>query len=226
MREEPRRVLVFGASGLVGRAVLARLAPDPRVAEIIAPTRRQVPELLVRAGVSAPLVDFDDLPRGLAGIRADQGFVCLGTTMARAGNQAAFRRVDHGAVVAAARAALAAGAHDLFLVSSLGASPSARSFYLRVKGEAEEDTLALPFRSVHVFRPSLLTGARQESRPLERLAVRLGTLVAPVMRGPVRRYRPIAADTVAAAMVATARSPAPGRWVHESDEIAQIGLGA
>jgi uncharacterized protein YbjT (DUF2867 family) len=222
----PRRLLVFGASGMVGSALLARLTSEPDIAGIVAPTRRQVPELMGRSGVSAPLVDFDDLPGGLAGIRAEQVFVCLGTTMARAGSQAAFRRVDHGAVVAASRAALGAGAHDLFVVSSLGANPSARSFYLRVKGEAEEELRALPFRSIHVFRPSLLAGARRESRPVERLAMLMGNLVAPALAGPLRRYRPVAADTVAAAMVNTARSPAPGRWVHESDEIARIGRGA
>lgn len=214
---------MFGASGLVGSALLDRLASEPHVAGICAPVRRTVPGLLERAGVSAPLVDFDDLCTGLVGVRVDQGFICLGTTMARAGSQAAFRRVDHEAVVAASRAALRAGARDLFLVSSVGASPSARSFYLRVKGAAEQDLMALPFRSVHVFRPSLLTGSRRESRPVERLAVRLGTLVAPAMAGPLRRYRPIAAATVATAMVATARSPGPGRWIHESDEIARIG---
>lgn len=191
--------------------------------EVVAPVRRPVPSLEARPRVRAPMVDFDALADGLAGARVDQVFVCLGTTMSRAGSQEAFRRVDHDAVVAALRAGLDAGARDAFLVSSLGASPTARSFYLRVKAEAEEALLALPFRSAHVFRPSLLTGDRDEARPAERLGTLLGALMSPVMVGPARRYRPIAAGVVAAAMAATARRPRVGRRIHESEEIARLG---
>ena len=191
--------------------------------EVVAPVRRPVPEMEGLPRARAPIVDFDALPDALAGVRVEQVFVCLGTTMSRAGSREAFRRVDHDVVVAALRAGLDAGARDAFCVSSLGASPSARSFYLRVKAEAEEALLALPFRSAHVFRPSLLTGHRDEARPVERLGTLLGTLMSPVMVGPARRYRPIAAAVVAAAMVATARRPRAGRWIHESEEIVRLG---
>ncbi len=206
----------------MGSALLRRLLSEPGLAGVLAPTRREVRDLEARPRVSAPRVDFRDLEAGLAGARADQAFVCLGTTMATAKSEEAFRRVDHDAVVAASRASLTVGARDLLLVSSVGASRWARSFYLRVKGETEEEVMALPFRSIQVFRPSLLKGRRRDSRPIERLGMGLGTLVSPVMLGPLRRYRPIPAETVAAAMVAAARAPVPGRRIHESEQIVAL----
>ena len=144
--------------------------------------------------------------------------------MKKAGSRSAFRDVDLHVVEAAARAALKSGAQDAFLVSSVGADASARSFYLRVKAEAERAVAALPFRSAHIFRPSVLTGPREESRPGERVAIAAGRLLAPLMVGTARRYRPIEADVVARAMVSVAGSPGAGVHIHESEVIA--GLGA
>ena len=115
------------------------------------------------------------------------------------------------------------GARDAFLVSSVGADPSARSFYLRVKAEAEQALADLPFRSLHIFRPSVLTGHRPESRPAERLGIAIGRALSPIMVGAARRYRPVAADVVACAMVRTARDPGTGTSIHESEDLARAG---
>lgn len=167
-------------------------------------------------------VDFDDLGSRAEEWVGDRVFLCLGTTMRKAGSREAFRTVDLHYTVAAARLAVEHGARDAFLVSSVGADPAARSFYLRTKGEAEEAVAALPFRSVHLVRPSVLTGHRAESRPLERIAGWVGGLLGPLMVGPARRYRPVAAARVAGAMAALASAPGVGRHVHESPEISAL----
>ena len=92
-------------------------------------------------------------------------FCCLGTTIAKAGSQQAFRAVDFDLVLKFARAGLDAGAKRMMVVSSVGADPKASSFYLRVKGEMEEALSGLGFEALHIFRPSILLGQRPEVRP-------------------------------------------------------------
>ncbi len=203
--------------------MVAELADSPDFAAIVAPLRRPADLGIADARLRTPVVAFGRLSDDAEALTADQVFVCLGTTMKKAGSRQAFRAVDHDAVLEAARVAVAGGARDVFLVSSLGADPAARGFYLRVKGETEAALAELPLRSLHVFRPSILTGARAESRPAERAGIIVAGLLSPLMTGPLRRYRPIPAALVARAMVRIARNPGEGRFVHESEEIAALG---
>ena len=173
--------------------------------------------------MSVPLVDFHDLAADVEAWSGEQVFLCLGTTMKKAGSREAFRRVDHDLTLEAGREACRAGARDAFLVSSSGADPDSRVFYLRTKGETEAALADLPFRSVHLLRPSLLTGDRDEIRPAEQMGALVGSLLRPLLVGPLRRFRPVAASVVARAMVALARDPGEGRFVHESEEIEELG---
>lgn len=217
-----RTVVVLGGTGLVGGHLVRLLAADAGVALVRAPVRRPT-HAFDGLGVEAPVVDFGTLGAAPELLACDQLFVCLGTTMARAGSPQAFRRVDFDAVVAGAEAAVSGGAQAVFLVSSVGADPASRSFYLRVKGEAEQALAALPVGSLHIFRPSILTGARREFRAGEIIGILFSTLASPLMRRGLRRYRPIAAEAVARAMARLASAPEPGRHVHESEEIAALG---
>jgi uncharacterized protein YbjT (DUF2867 family) len=148
----------------------------------------------------------------------------LGTTIRKAGSQQAFRRVDFEYPLSAAKQALNAGAKQFILVSSVGADPGSRNFYLRTKGELEQAVSALGFQAVHIFRPSILLGKREEFRAGERVA----TVIAPVLNlmlmGVLRRYRAIRAATVGRAMVAAARQAIIGVHVYEYDQIAQLAM--
>jgi len=117
-------------------------------------------------------------------------------------------------VVALARLARRAGARRFLLVSSVGADPDSGNFYLGVKGEVEEAVAACGFDAVHVFQPSFLMGPRQESRPGERLGIVVARLISPLLRGPLRKYHPVHADTLAAAMVRAALTGGDGHHVH------------
>ena len=123
------------------------------------------------------MVSFDDLQRHAGSLAADQVFLCLGTTMKRAGSREAFSRVDLDFTLEAARVARALGAEDSFLVSSVGADPSARSFYLRIKGEVESalGVLGVP---VTALRAGLVVGRGGSSlQILARLVGRLPVMV-------------------------------------------------
>lgn len=203
-----RTAVVAGATGLVGRELLTLLLRDRRTSSVIALSRRP----LTRRHGKLTVVDaaFDRLADVLA-VATAQGrpidvFCCLGTTIAAAGSEDAFRRVDHGFVVALARWAQQVAARRMIVISALGADPASRVFYNRVKGETENDLRALQLPSLVIVRPSLLLGKRDEFRPGERLAQALTT----PLRGLIpARVRPIKAADVAQAMLDVANETTP-----------------
>lgn len=211
----PRIALLAGASGLVGGHCLRLLLADPAYGRVIALGRRALP--LQHAKLDQKLVDFAHIADLVP--RADDVYCCLGTTIKKAGSQAVFHKVDHDYVVALAEAAKQAGARRFLLVSAVGAKPRSRIFYNRVKGEVERDVSAVAFAAVHIFRPSLLLGERPESRPFERLAFPLFKALTPLLVGPLRNSRAIAAATVARAMIRAALGNATGVRIYHYDEM-------
>jgi uncharacterized protein YbjT (DUF2867 family) len=215
-----RTALLVGATGLIGGNVLDVLIADARWSRVVVLARRAVEQKHEK--VSEHIVDFEELadletapsaggsraggaldgaPAGGAFAAVDDVFACLGTTIKVAGSQERFRRVDHDYTVAVARLARAAGGRGIALVSSIGASETTSSFYLRVKGETERDVRALDYPTTVIARPSILLGKRSENRPAERAGIAVANVLAPLMLGGLRAYRPIAARDVAIAMV-------------------------
>lgn len=214
--------LLLGATGLVGGHVLDLLLADPAYTRITVLGRRPVARMHPK--LDQRTADFDRLREEHAiSFAVDDVFCCLGTTRAAAGSREAFRRVDHDYVAAAARAAAEHGARRYLLVSAAGASARSPIFYNRVKGKAEDAVRAQPLEGVVILRPSLLLGDRVEPRTGEEWAQRILPAMERMMVGPLRRYRPIEAATVARAMVRLAKEETRGVRVLESDEIQQIG---
>jgi len=201
---------IAGATGLVGRALRAELP------EAIALARRHLP--------GAAVVDYGR-PASFDALPAPQRvFIALGTTMAQAGSQAAFRAADFDAVVAVARAARERGATHCGLVSALGASAHSGVFYNRVKGEVEDALIALGFERLVIARPSLLDGHRdaldQPRRSGEAWTLRL---VRPITRLIPQRWRPIAPERVARALRLALDQPGPAVQVLESGDLHSLG---
>ena len=217
-----RTALLAGASGLVGSHALRLLLAEPRYERVTTLVRRGLP--LEQPRLEQRVIDFDRLAQLVDFPRVDDVFCCLGTTMRRAGSREAFRQVDFTYVVELARMAARHRAARFLVVSALGADPQSRIFYNRVKGEMET-AVRRELADVHVFRPSLLTGERGESRPAERAGITLFGALAVLLVGPLRRYRPVAAEAVARAMVRVALERTPGPRVYLSDEIARLGRG-
>lgn len=207
-------LLILGGTGAVGRQLVEQALADPRVTTVVAPTRRPLPQ---HAKLTNPIVDYAQLPREAEWWRADAALCALGTTLRQAGSREAFRKVDHDYVVTAAACAQSWGAGTFVLNSSLGASASSRSFYLRVKGETERDLEQLGFASLTLVRPSLLdAGQRPDWRPGEATGLWLARRLAPVIPA---RYRAVPAAAVAAAMLQAAHMATSGVQVIESDQI-------
>lgn len=215
----PVRVMVAGATGLVGRAVLQHLAGDARLGRVTALLRQAAQAAALPAGVQASVVDFNTLGQaGQPGLPpTDWALCCLGTTIKVAGSQAAFRAVDFDAVLAFARAAKVAGANRLGVVSALGADARSAVFYNRVKGEMEQALRALGLPQLVIARPSLLLGDRSALDQAPRLVETLAQAWMPAIGWLIPRpLRPISADAVAAALVSALADDKPGVQVMES----------
>ena len=199
--------LVAGATGLVGRAILALLLADTRYSTVHVVGRRapdvQHPKLVVH--ISASLTNWP-CPA------VDDVFIALGTTIKVAGSKAAFKAIDGDAVVAIASSAKAAGATRLAVVSAMGASAQSSVFYNQVKGEMEAAVGQLAFKTLVIARPSLLAGDRDALRQPERLAEKL-SLVAFKWLKPLipANYRAINASSVAQAMVHALQTSGKGQ---------------
>ena len=211
--------MIAGATGLVGRALVAHLCGSARYARVVALTRRPIER--APATLEGRQVDFSRLDDADPG-HVDVAFCALGTTIAAAGSQEAFRRVDHDYTLAYARFALRGGARLFLLVSSVGADRRSGNFYLRVKGEVEEAVCALPFESIAILRPGLLLGDRRESRPAEAMARAVAPFFNPLFVGPLAKYRAVHADQVAGAMAVAAEDERTGVSMLEMPEIERL----
>ena len=211
---QTRVALLAGASGLTGGYVLEALLEAADFSRVIAVTRR--PLAREHARLANRIVQFDRMETQLQGSSCDVALCCLGTTIARAGSRANFREVDVDYVLAFARTARAANAQRFVVVSSAGADSRARNFYLRTKGEMEEELQTVGFPALDILQPGLLLGWRQEMRPLELAAMAFMPLLNPFLLGKRAAFRAISARAVAAAMVGAARSGRKGvqRYVN------------
>jgi len=214
----PRTALLAGATGLVGSALLPMLLVSKHYSRVHVLLRRTPPDIRPSAKLRIHQVDFARLPADFP--RVDDVFVALGTTIKVAGSQAAFRQVDFDFVVNTARAARAAGATRLAVVSALGADAKSRIFYNRVKGEMQDAIAQLGYGTLVIAQPSMLLGDRaalgQPARSGELWAARL---LGPLGRIVPKGVRPIPARAVASALLAVILEAKRGVRVLRSGEM-------
>ena len=197
------KVLILGASGLVGSNALEQTLAHPSITQVIAPTRKPLPH---SSKLTHPVSDQLELllPEVITwGV--DAAICAMGTTIGKAGSKEAFRQVDYVLPLAFASRAHQQGAETFALVSAIGASVDSSFFYARTKGEVERDMKLVGFRSLTILRPSIIGGKRDETRFAEGLALRLSRLLAPVLPGkfhinPAVKIAGVLLDSVIAAV--------------------------
>lgn len=200
-------ILLAGGTGLVGGEVIS-LANEG--AFDITTVGRRVTDLVDRE------IQWD-FKADVALPTTDCAICCLGTTLRKAGSREAFRSVDYDAVLSFAKAAKRAGTDHCLVVTAAGADPNAGVFYSQVKGELERDIAAIGFERLDMLQPGLLRGRRSESRPVEALLQAAAPLLDPLMRGPWRGYRSIAAEAVARALLTLSAATTPGIYTHNNE---------
>jgi len=205
-------VLLAGATGLVGQAVLDHY--HERRLSITTVGRRATER------VSQEVISDFASPISLS--KADVAICALGTTIASAGSKDAFRAVDHHAVLAFARSAQASGVDHFIVVTAVGANPKAGVFYSRVKGDTENDLEALGFKRLDIAQPGLLLGGRSQRRPVETLLQTLDPMTRQFLKGPLSRYAGIPASTVGRALLALCDENAGGVFRHENQALRHL----
>ena len=212
-----RTVILLGATGLVGGHLLQGLLQDDSCGKVVTLTRSPVAIGFDAQKLDARIVDFDRPDRWRDQIVADQIICALGTTIRKAGSRQAFRRVDFDYPLSVAQAARNLGCRHFLLVSAMGANPHSRFFYNRVKGELEAALLTLEFESLSIFRPSLLLGDRKDFRLGEAVGQILGRWFGFAIP---KAYRPVAARSVAQAILSVAARDPAGNRIVTSAQIA------
>ncbi|RAV99414.1 NAD-dependent epimerase/dehydratase family protein [Pseudochryseolinea flava] len=211
-----KTALIAGSTGLIGKQLLQLLLASERYSKVIAVTRTDLPQ---HPKLTQIKTEFGAIGERSTHLIADDVFCCLGTTMAKAGSKEQFYQVDFYYPLLLAKLCKAEGAKQYLLVSALGADKKSSIYYNQVKGEIEEAIEDVGFPTVHVFRPSLLLGSRDEKRAGEDSAKFIykyfGFLIP-------KRFKAIESAKVARAMLSFASKEQPGLFIHESKDLQQF----
>jgi len=217
MTTSDKTAILFGATGLVGSELLGMLENDSRYSKIKV-FGRSKPKFTSEK-VELFLGDLRNPERLATNLTGDELFICLGTTIKVAGSREEFRRIDLELPAKVAAMAHANGVETAVVISSLGANSTSSNFYLRTKGEMEQKIIALNFGKVAFMRPSLLLGDRAEFRLGETISKYAMKAFGFILAGKLKRYRPVQATAVAAAMHKTANESFSGVRFVESETI-------
>jgi len=211
-----RKALIVGATGLIGGFCLQAILNDPVYSHVTAIVRK--PLITTHRKLKTIITKSNpNFEKELAKIQAQDVYCCLGTTIKKAGSQAAFKQVDFSLVVLTADQMRKQGAEQFVVISSMGADPNSKVFYLRIKGEMEQALQQLDYPCLRIIRPSLLLGPRKEFRPVEKIGVLLTPVLKPLMFGSLKKYLPVEAEKVAKFMVRIAsEKQISGVHVYES----------
>ncbi len=200
-----KKAILFGASGFVGSYLLEELLDNSDYGQVTIVVRKPLdtrhPKLKMLTG------NYHSLSGLINDIEADDVFIALGTTKKKTPNEADYYQVDHNYPVLAAKIAKEKGAKSVFLVTAIGANVRSSIFYVRTKGEAERDIIALDYEHTSIFRPSMIMGARKENRPLEKVMMTVWAIITPLLVGKLNKYKGIKGEDIAKAMNRAAKNP-------------------
>ena len=214
-----KTALIFGSTGLTGSFILQNLLENPTYGEVRSFVRKktscQHPKLIEY------VIDMNFIENSSELVKGNDLFLCLGTTIKKAGSKDAFIKVDFTYNLNAARIAAENRVSGCYLISAVGADKNSFNFYSSVKGKLEAEIAKLPFRNIGIFRPSLLLGERKEFRAGERIAEFLSTFITPALKFFNSRYTPVHASVLADSIVNVAVKDIPGIQYYEYKEINQ-----
>lgn len=215
-----KTALLAGASGLVGNELLHILLNSPHYKGVKILVRR--PLDMEHEKLEQVITDFDKLDHYAEYFDVDDVFCCLGTTIKKAGSQEDFKKVDYEYPLRMAEMAKSQQVKNFLIITALGADAESKMFYSRTKGQLQVRLKKIGLTSLHIFQPSLLLGDRQEFRLGEKAATVLSPAFSKLLRGKMRKYKPVEAKDVALAMYEVAQIERTGNYTYPSDRIEKI----
>jgi uncharacterized protein YbjT (DUF2867 family) len=214
-----KTALLFGASGLVGSHLLNQLIKDTNYSKIKLFVR-SVTEI-IDPKVEIIKTDFNNLQNHMEDVKGDDCFFCIGTTKKNSSDKDEYRRVELDIPKEIAKIAKLNLVNSFIFVSAIYANPNSSGDYVRFKGLVEEELKRLNFPKLALMRPSFLMGDRKEKRVGEKIGIFVFKLLSPLLLGPLKKMRPINAETVAKAMIRAANENLE-KNIFESNEIAEL----
>jgi uncharacterized protein YbjT (DUF2867 family) len=214
--------VVAGVTGLIGQQVLEELLKDESFVKVKLIVRRPIE--ITHPKVEVQVVNFEDERDVASKMGSGQIiFCCVGTTRKKVkGDKTAYRKVDYDIPMSLARIGSQNGFSQYVMVSAVGANAFSGNFYLQLKGSVEEDIMYFPYKTIHIFRPSMLLGKREEFRLGETIAKPVSQAVSFLLMGTLSKYKPIYANSVARAMIAATKKQKNGVEVYEYDEMKRL----
>jgi uncharacterized protein YbjT (DUF2867 family) len=206
------KAIIVGASGLIGSELLMKLLNHAEYDEVLVLVRNELP--VKHKKLVQLVLNFDELHQHASSITGDAVFSCLGTTKAKTPDKAQYHKIDHDYPLQIAQLAQANGVKQFHLVSAVGANSKSSAFYIKLKGELEDDLKTVGIESLHIYQPSMLYGDRKEQRSLEKALIGIFKVVDHLLIGGLRKYRSISGKTVANAMYKNSLKAAPGIHTH------------
>jgi uncharacterized protein YbjT (DUF2867 family) len=214
-----KTALLFGASGLVGSHLLNQLIKDTNYSKIKLFVR-SVTEI-IDPKVEIIKTDFNNLQNHKEDVKGDDCFFCIGTTKQNSSDKDEYRRVELDIPKEIAKIAKLNLVNSFIFVSAIYANPNSSGDYVKFKGLVEEELKRLNFPKLALMRPSFLMGDRKEKRVGEKIGIFVFKLLSPLLLGPLKKMRPINAETVAKAMIRAAKENLE-KNIFESNEIAEL----
>ena len=216
-----KTAIILGASGLTGQQLLAKLIVDDRYKTIKLFSRKKTEN--TSSKVIEIVGDLLALENFKEDFTADELFVCIGTTAKKTPDKTQYKNIDFGIPAAAAKLAKENHIPTFIVVSAMGANAESSVFYNKTKGEMEQAVLSEKIKHTYFLRPSIISGNRNENRPMEKIGIAIFKLLQPLMVGKLKKYRLIEAENIAKAMIYLANEK-PELQIIESDKIQEMAL--
>jgi uncharacterized protein YbjT (DUF2867 family) len=210
-----KTAIILGATGLVGKQLLKELLANYSFDTVKIFVRRSTG--IKHSKLNEHIIDFDKPADWKDLVTGDVLFSAFGTTLAKAGSKDSQYRIDYTYQYQMAKIASANNVPVYVLVSAAGANPSSSFFYPRIKGELERDVLLLPFRTIHILRPGLLAGDREEKRMGEVIGYKVLNLLTRIPG--LKQYKPIHDIQVAKAMIHASLKEDAGTYKYTLSEL-------
>lgn len=220
MSKEKYTALILGSTGLIGNYLLSYLLQNNKYEKVFAVTRNALP--IQEDKLINIIADFETLEKSISGIQIDHLYCCIGTTNAKTPDKNAYYKIDHDYPLLAAKITKTNNCSVVSFVSSIGANSNSNTFYLKLKGETENNLKAINIDSTNILRPSLLLGKRKEFRFGERIAQYLSPILNLFLVGKLKNYKGIKASTVAKAMLNITLEAKKGTNIYQSEEIKKL----
>lgn len=214
------RAIIAGASGLTGSELLSILLSTPGYSEVLILVRKKLP--LSHPKLRQLVVNFDEPESFAKAVNGHALFCCLGTTRKKTPDLDIYRKIDHDYPLQLALLCKQNGVEQYHLVSAIGANADASNFYLKIKGETERDITDIGMPALCIYQPAFLAGKRTEHRPMERFLGPIMKVIDVLLIGSLKKYKSIAAATVAQAMYNQSLKNISGVHIYPSDIIKEL----